>query len=406
MGKGTFFTGQPVFSQLLKLIPASVITRAVERNNSDRYYKQFYTYDHLVSMLYCCFHQCSSLRETTTGLLAHGDRLRHLGLKNTPRRSTLAQANRDRSHLVFEDIFHGLVAYYRRFSPDSRLNKDLERFFIIDSTTFTLFNNVMRGAGVSKLNGKRKGGAKAHVILNAGSDYPEVVCITEAKTSDRNFLKLVELPHNSIVIIDKGYNVYSKYLEWTKQGTRYYTRKNKAAVYTVVQHLPLDSQTKQAGVTKDQIITLGNPVTKSKNPLQKARLVGYKDLQTNKEFEFLTNDLTSEPLHVAAMYKQRWQIEIFFKKLKQNFPLKYFLGDSENAIRIQIWCSLIADLLIKIVLQKVNSTTKKWSFANLSGMLRHHLGTYINLWDFIQNPEKALINYRPPEIQQYQLNLL
>jgi hypothetical protein len=406
MGKSTLFTGQPVFSQLLKLIPSRVVDKAVQVHKSDRYYKQFYTYDHLVSMLYCCFHQCTSLRETTTGLLAHGDRLRHLGLKNTPRRSTLAQANRDRTSAVFEDIFHGLARYYRTFSPDSRLNKELERFFIIDSTTFTLFNTVMRGVGLPNLSGKRKGGAKAHVVLNAVSDYPEVVCITEAKMSDRSFLKLVNLPDNSVVIMDKGYNLYSKYHQWTTQGTRYYTRLNKAAIYKVDKRRTLSKQQKEMGITKDQTIMLGNPQTKYKNPLQRARIVGYRDPHTNKELVFLTNDLECEPNQVAAMYKQRWQIETFFKKLKQNFPLKYFLGDSENAIRIQIWCSLIADLLIKIVLQKANTTNKKWSFSNLSGMLRHHLGTYINLWDFIQNPEKALLNYCPPEVQQYQLKLL
>ena len=163
-----------------------------------------------------------------------------------------------------------------------------------------------------------------------------------------------------------------------------------------MEELALTTDQTELGVLDDLIIKLGNPVTRKKTPLQDARLVRYYDKLSKREFLFVTNDFTSSPYEVAEMYRRRWQIEMFFKRLKQNFPLKCFLGDSENAIRIQIWCSLIGDLLIKVIMNKMHSN-KKWSFANLSGLIRVHLGTYINLWAFLKNPEKAFLNYEPPD---------
>jgi hypothetical protein len=397
MGKSTFFTGQPIFTQILSLVPRSIVKRVSLEHQSDRYCKKFYFYDHLVTMLFSSFHSCTGLREIITGMQAEGDRLKHLGLKNTPRKSTLADSNAKRSHLAFEDLFHSLVANFFKGLPDSRSKNDIRRLFIIDSTTFTLFSNVMKGAGTYGLNGKKKGGAKAHVVLDSFDNSPAFIRITESRKSDKTFLNHINIPSNSSVVLDKGYNQYNTFSGWSRNDIRWYTRLNKAAVYEVMEELPIPKEDIELGVLDDMIIKLGNPATRKKAPLQDARLVHYYDKLSKRTFYFLTNDLVSPPYEIAQMYRRRWQIEMFFKRLKQNFPLKCFLGDNENAIRIQIWCSLMADLLIKVVMDRMHST-KKWSFANLCSLIRLHLGTYINLWAFLKCPEKSLLNYKPPNL--------
>lgn len=396
MNKGTIFTGQPIFTQVLSLIPKSIVKEVCKRHQSDHYSKKFFFHDHLVTMLFSSFHSCSGLREVITGMQAEGERLRHLGLKNTPRKSTLADSNVKRSHKAFEELFHQLVSHFYKSLPDSRSKNDIRRLFIIDSTTFTLFSSVMRGAGTYGLNGKKKGGAKAHVVLDSLTDTPVFIRITEGRMSDKTFLNHLNIPSNSTVVLDKGYNQYNTFSGWSRNDIRWFTRLNNAAVYETMEELPLAEEQIGLGVLDDQIIKLGNPKTRKQTPLQDARLVRYWDKESKREFLFVTNDFTSTPYEVAEMYRRRWQIEMFFKRLKQNFPLKCFLGDSENAIRIQIWCSLISDLLIKVIMDKMQ-TKRKWSFANLSGLIRIHLGTYINLWAFLKNPEKSLLNYKPPD---------
>lgn len=397
MSKGTFFSGQPIFNQIISLIPKSEVQRISQKNQSDRYVKKFFFYDHLITMLFCSFHKCSSIREVITGMQAYGGRLNHIGIENTPRRSTLGDSNGKRDSKAFEDLFHYLVKHFLNISPDSRLKEDIKKIFLIDSTTITLFSNIMKGAGSYGLNGKKKGGAKAHVVLDAEENVPTFIRLTEARMSDKTFLNHVNLPENAVVVMDKGYNMYNVYASWTKRGIKYYTRKNKASVYTVIKEIPVNDENKTRGVLNDQAIILGNPRTQKKAPLQQARLIQFKDPLTLRIFEFLSNDMDSEPIEIAEMYKRRWQIEIFFKRFKQNFPLNYFLGDNENAIKIQIWCSLIADLLIKIIMDRTANKNRKWSFANLCGFIRLHLGTYINMYHFLRNPEKALLKYKPPD---------
>lgn len=404
MSKSTSFSGQPIFNQLLSLIPKHLIRSLSDKHNSDKYCKKFFFYDHLITMLFSSFHSCTSLREVITGMQAYGRKLFHLGLKNTPRKSTFADSNGKRSSIVFEELFHQLANHFYKLSPDSRAKSLLRRMFIIDSTTITLFKSIMRGAGSYSLSGKKKGGVKAHTLLDADRNTPDLVRITEARMSDKDFLKYVNIVPHSIVIIDKAYNFYKIFIEWTKNDIRWYTRLNKAAVYEILEHLPLTEEQLKLGVLNDHIIMLGNPATSKKTPLQKARIVHYKDKTTNKIFQFLSNDFESQAFEIAEMYKKRWQIEMFFKRLKQNFPLNYFLGDNENAIRIQMWCSLIADLLIKVVMDRT-AKYRQWSFANLCGMIRIHLETYLDLFAFLKNPEKELINYEPPPEKYYQTSM-
>lgn len=396
MDKSNFFTGQPVFSQLLNLISRSTVERLSRLHGSNRYCKRFMAYDHLVSMLYAGFFQCTSLRELTTGLQANSTRLGHLGLKTTPRRSTLSDANKRRSADLFADLYHEL--YKQHFSPDSHSKAD--RLFIIDSTTIGLFSEIMRGAGTKKANGRKKGGAKAHMLLDSQHDIPAFVSVTEAREHDLTFLKDLPVAAGTTVVMDKAYINYGQFNRWSNQQTRWVTRLKTDAYIQPVMSIPLQEDSYDQGVRSDEIVILGRPGNQPKTPLAPARLIRYHEPQKDRIFSFITNDITSEPEVIAAIYKRRWQIELLFKRIKQRYALKYFLGDNANAIKIQIWTALLCDLLVRIIQMQVNRIKKRpWSYTNISAMIKHHLMTYIKLIAFLKNPEKALINYSPPSPQ-------
>jgi len=396
--KHSFFTGQPIFSQLLSLIPRSMVGCLSRKHNSDRYCKKFKAYDHLVTMLYQGFFQCLSLRELTTGLQANAERLRHLGMSNTPRRSTLADANKRRDSAFFEELYHDIYKMYFSVLPDSRPVSG--KLYIVDSTTISLFSEIMKGAGTYGSNGRKKGGAKAHVLMDAEHNLPCFVRITEARSSDVLFLKELSIPSGSIIVFDKAYINHTQFLKWDQQNTIWVTRQRIDSSFRIESHNEVNPCSSQGGVLADQIIIMGRPSNGHISPLVKARRVTYKDRASDKEFVFITNDLSSPPLQIADIYKRRWQIELLFKRIKQRYPLRYFLGDNVNAINIQIWCMLICDLLVQIVMKNVNQQRKQaWSYANISSMIKHHLMTYIQLTQFLLNPERALLNYNPTPIK-------
>lgn len=406
MPKSSFFTGQPILSQLLSLVPRTLINQLALKHKANHYYKKFKTYDHLVSMLFCGFHQCTSLRELITGLQANSHRLNHLGLLHTPRRSTLADANKRRPALFFEDLFHALYKFHYGHLPDSRIKGKLEdKLFIIDSTTITLFCDVLKGAGTFGLNGKKKGGLKAHVLTRAKDQVPCFVRLGASAQSDRIFMPMIELPRGSVICMDKAYVNYKVMRTWTENDITWVTLFTPTLKYEILEEKTISQYQEKMGVTSDAVILLGNPKTKSRNPLQKARLVRYYDEAEQREFIFLSNNLQYSPLTIADIYKQRWGIETLFKRVKQNFQFHNFLGDNENAIKIQMWCTLIADLLINIVKDRVDKLRKsKWAFSNIAGLIRQHLTTYIDLIKFLTNPERAIVNYSQ-EANEYQMYL-
>jgi hypothetical protein len=383
MSKGTFFIGQPIFNQVLFYVPRHLITQLAREHKSDYYCKRFTTFEHLVTMLYCVFNNCNSLREVSTGLLAWEQRIGHLGMKHFPRRSTISDANTRRSDAVFESIYLKLFARYAHFLSDSQPKSKASRMYIFDSTTITLFNEILQGTGLpKKMTGRRKGGIKVHSLIRSDQDVPCMIRFSAAKANDTQYLKQIRVPKGSVLLFDKGYPDYRTYARFTKEGVTWITRLRNRAAYQVIEDRELLQSYAEQGVLSDTEILLGS-ATKLR-----ARLVTYKDPLTNKTFQFLTNNFRLSPLTIADYYRQRWQIETLFKRLKKNYPLKYFLGDSENAIKIQIWSVLIADLLLKVIKKKAGS---RMSFSNLASMIRLHLMTYMDLEAFLRAPEKELI---------------
>lgn len=387
MGKGSFFTGQPIFSQLLQYIPSTLIRDVVTRLDGDRYYKRFKSRDHLVTMLYAMFNKCSCLREVTTGLLAAENKIMHLGLSSHPRRSTISDANSKRSPEIFEQIYYGLAQMYQSFLSDSRPKSRDNRVYLIDSTTISLFKEILKAAGRPKNDGRHKGGMKVHTMLHAASDTPVMIHFTASAKNDSTFLKRVRLPQGSIVVFDKGYRKHSDYNRLADEKITWVTRKRDNSVYRVTEIRQVEGSQRLQGVLSDEFIQLGHTINKHSTHVQ-ARLVTYLDLASGQVFAFLTNNRELEPKVIANYYQQRWQIEIFFKRIKQNFPLQYFLGDNENAIQIQVWCALIADLLLRVVQKKTRS---RMAFSNIIGLVRLHLMTYTQLTTFLKSPEKTLL---------------
>lgn len=383
MSKSTFFTGQPVFNQVLNLIDRNSVKTLARAGQHDRYYRYFDTYTHLITMLYCVFNKCTSSREVVSGMQACSNKLQHTGIRKAPGRSTLCDANMKRSSLVFEQLYQQLYRRYRQFLPDSR-QQFSSKLFIADSSTITLFQQILKAPSPGKLNGKRKGGIKVHTLMDSSDDVAVQISFTAASANDMTFLKEINLEAGSFIVFDKGYVDYNQYQRLNSEGVFFVTRQKKDASYIITGSNVLSPEDMDAGVMADRMIILGTRTHRKKVKLN-SRQITFFDKEKNRTFEFLTNNFTLSALQIADLYKKRWQVEILFKRIKQNFPLKYFLGDNENAIKIQIWCAFIADLLIKLVQAQLK---RKWAFSNLRSIIRLHLMSYIHLFDFLNNPEK------------------
>jgi len=387
MGKSTYFSSKSVFGQLISLIDDSMIRREVKKCDSDRYTKRFTTKDHLISMLFCSFSKCTSLREISGAMLGLSGKTESFQLNHIPKRSTLSDANRRRDVLVFENIYHQLLKQYGNFLSDSRIKNVIKKQVkIFDSSTVSLFKNIMECVGRNPKNGKRKGGIKVHTVVNADEIVPSMVWFSEAKTHDHKFLEKLKCDENTIYVFDKGYIDYKAFEYFTIQKTGFVTRIKDNASYRKIENLDIQEHIHN-GVLQDEIIEIEVKKEKETSPL-KLRKVTFYDRVNKREFEFLTNLFDLRADMIAALYKIRWQIEILFKQLKQNFPLKYFLGDNENAIKIQIYCVLIVNLLMAVIQKKLK---RRWAFSNLVSFVKIHLFNYINLMRFLENPEKDWI---------------
>lgn len=388
MGEVKKFSGQPVLSQILDVIPNSLIHAANRKHKANRYYKRLPLRVHLVTLLYGVFSYCNGLRELCEGMLACEGKLSHLGLDKAPARSTISDANNKRSYQVFETIYYGLLKQYHSFISDSRLKGlSIRNLKIIDSTTISLFSDMLQGVGRNRLDGSRKkGGIKVHAMMDAFSGVTEFLRITAAREHDRKFLYHLKLPADSWLVFDKAYNTYHHFAKWTTQKIWFVSRMKDNAVFHVTKVLVDKTRKKQAiGVIKEQYITVGIKTNGTARGRLKLRRVTYKSRE-GKIFMYITNDFTLPASKIATIYKNRWMIELLFKQIKQNFPLRYFWGESDNAIKMQVYCVLIAQLLMVVTRKK--AATKK-SFANMITVIRLHLMSYVELLEFIKDTYKA-----------------
>jgi len=428
MGKDTQknLVGQPILKQIINIIPRDKFNELVINCKSDRYYKTFFSWEQLVTMLFGIFSRCDSMGEVCDGMRALAGKLNYLGMDSSPAKSTAGDGLRDRDEELFRLFYFALVAHFSPFLSVSRKKKyrkegvSFEEFYAFDSSTITLFSDIMKGVGRNpKDDGKKKGGLKVHMLTDIHADAPQFVKISEAKMHDKMFLQYLKLPAGSMIVFDKAYNYYWQFAKWTAAGVNFVCRLKDNAKYEV-QGNPLfekDLGKDEFGVYKVEHIHISYSETveiqvegkkKIKKSKQKKtlclRLVFYKDDQGRK-YKFITNNWVITDEEVALIYKCRWSIETTFKKLKQNFQLTYFYSDTENGIKTQVWCTLIAYLLL-LVIQTISESQK--ALSTIAALLRMHLISHLDLiWVVTEGrrayPKGARMRNKSPTTAQLSL---
>lgn len=396
MGKDTEirFVGQPIFKQIIGLINAVNIQGLILKHDSDRYYKAFKSRMHLVTILFGILSRCDSMTEICEGLRALGGKLNHLGFEKAPAKSTACDGLRNRPSGFFEDVYFSLVKKYQSFLSDSRTyGLTFKEVLLIDSTTIRLFSDILKGVGRNPIgDGKKKGGLKVHMLIDAVQSVGRFIKITAAKVHDQNFLKSLELISHSMIVFDRAYNYYQQFALWTEKQVYFVTRMKKNAVFTIIEVKRNHYRKKgQAKVLSDEVIELEyNPEDENgKKNMRitktiRLRRVRYQDEQ-NRYYEFLTNNFEIEAEEVAFLYKKRWGIELLFKKMKQNFQLHYFYGENVNAIYTQVWCTLIAQLLLTVV-QKISNAKK--AFSVVAALVRIHLISMLDVYELLKSSKR------------------
>jgi len=367
-----------IFSQILKWIPRTEFDRAVRKHEAEKHAKGLTSWSQFIALLFCQLGGARSLREIVGGLAASEGKLRHLGVHLPPTRSTLAYANQHRPWQVYKELFDALV---RQCHGEAALRKRKFRFkqplLSLDSTTIPLCLSVFDWA----LYRKQKGAAKVHVVLDNATLLPQFAVITNGKTADITAARRMSFAAGALVVFDRGYEDHAWWRKLSAGGVRFVSRLKDSTHYAIVEQRPVSG----LQVIRDEVIVLASE--KDADKAQRLRRVEVWVEDKQDTLAFITNDLKLAASTIAAIYKDRWQIELFFKALKQSLRIKAFIGTSENAVQTQIWTALIAILLVRFLQLR---STWNWGLSNLAALLRQQLFVYRDLWGWLNEP------FRPP----------
>lgn len=378
-----------MYGQLVKSLDREKIVAISRKYGGERYVKSFDGFTHLLTMLYAVIMRFDSLREIEMAMTTEVRKLHHLGIDTVPRRSTLSDANARRPEKFFEEVYRDLYAAKKdQLCSDSRRGGGeewIKRLRIIDSTTVSLFSNaIFKGVGRHPKTGKKKGGIKVHANIYANAGVPCDVKFTSAATNDSFMLSPSHFAHNEIVAMDRAYINYAKFEELTDRGVVYVTKMKKNLVYDTL----VDCMEQNAdGLMefREQVVAFRRGGIN-----HVARIITYVDIKKSRKpklVSLLTNDFDMSLQTIVDIYRRRWQIESLFKQVKQNFPLRYFYGESANAIKIQIWVTLFANLLLSLL---QSSVKRPWSFSGLATTVRLLMMCYINIGTFFDQPDADL----------------
>ncbi len=364
-----------IFGQILKLFPRFQFEALVKETGASRNAKGFSCWDQFVAMLFCQLGQAHSLREICGGLATSLGKMIHLGLRKAPSRSTLAYANEHRPWQLYEKLFYHILGLCKHQFAGKHKFRFKNKLLSFDATTIELCLSIFDWAKFRRT----KGAIKLHLLLDHAGYLPQFVNITTGKVHEVNILKTLSFDPGTIVVFDRGLVDYQHWGNWTKDGIYFVTRVKNNADYEVVKS---NQVPKNKNILTDQLIKLKGFYSKQKCPYY-LRLVEIWNPEKEETLTFVTNNLKLAAATIAAIYKDRWQIELFFKAIKQNLRIKTFVGTSFNAVMIQIWTALIAILILKYL--KARSKIN-WSLSNLVAMLRMNLLTYKDLWEWINQP--------------------
>ena len=378
-----------IFSQLLQLFPRLEFQQLVAMTKAERHVKGFSCWSQFVSMLFCQLGRAHSLREISGGLRSCEGKLRHLGI-TAPSHSTLAYANEHRPWELYQQLF---LRLFDRCRVQVQIGKKKFRFknrlIGMDSSVIDLCLEMFDWAHFRRT----KGAIKLHLLLDHDGYLPCFAVITEGSVSDVKVARQFQFDPGTIVVDDRAYNEYDLFGRWTAQGVYFVTRMKENCVYEVVGEREVP---KNRNILKDEWIELRGLRAMERCPYPLRRIEVF-DPDTGKILVFLTNHLHLGSTTISAIYKDRWQIEIFFKALKQNLKIKTFVGTRANAVKIQIWTALIAMLILRFLQLR---SQFNWSLSNLVALLRMNLFTHRDLWAWLNKPfEIPPIPYEPQQLR-------
>lgn len=363
-----------MFSQILKLFSRIEFERLVRETHAERHARGFSSWGQFVAMLFCQLGRAHSLREICHGLSTCEGKLSHLGIV-APKRSSLAYANAHRPWDLYQQVFFMLLERCRAAGPFGKKFRFKNKLVSLDSTVIDLCVSLFDWAKFRQT----KGAIKLHLVLDHDGYLPSFGVITEGKVHDVNVAKTLRFEPGTVVVDDRGYNDYALFARWTEQGVYFVTRMKDNAIFEVIEEHPLPQH---RNILKDQTIRLTGGSAQEKCP-HRLRRVEIWDPEQNRALVFLTNHFGFGASTVAAIYKDRWQVELFFKALKQNLKIKTFVGTSANAVKTQVWAALIAMLILRYLQLKSKFA---WSLSNLVALLRMNLFTYRDLWAWLNEP--------------------
>ena len=363
-----------MFSQLLKLFPRTEFQALVKRTYAERHARGFTCWGQFVAMLFCQLGHAHSLREICGGLRSSEGKLQHLGI-TAPARSTLAYANEHRPWQLYRAVFEALLARCQPLGRGRRKFRFKNKLVSLDSTVIDLCATLFDWAKFRRT----KGAVKLHCLLDHDGYLPSVVVITEGKRHDVRVARTLRFDPGTVVVMDRGYVDYAWFGQLTAQDVFFVTRMKDNAAFRVVE---VREVPERSAVLRDDVIELTGVDAATKCPFR-LRRVEVDDPDKGSTLVFLTNHLTFGATTIAAVYKERWQVELFFKALKQNLKIKTFVGTSANALKVQVWTALIAILLLKYLQLR---SRFGWSLANLIALLRMNLFTHRDLWAWLDQP--------------------
>jgi len=364
-----------MFSQILQLFPRSDFQLLVKETRAERHSRGFSCWGQFVAMLFCQLGRAHSLREICHGLSTCEGKLSHLGIEQAPKRSSLAYANEHRCWELYQRLFFLLLERCRQAGPFPKKFRFKNKLVSLDSTVIDLCVSLFDWAKFRRT----KGAIKLHLVLDHDGYLPCFCVMTEGKVHDVKVAHNLTFEPGTVVVDDRGYNDYRLFAQWIEQDVYFVTRMKDNALYRVIENRPVPQN---RSVLKDQIILLSGNGSWEKCPYP-LRRVEVWDAQKEEILVFLTNHYDFGATTISALYKERWQIELFFKALKQNLKIKTFVGTSPNAVKIQVWTALIAILILRYLKLKSKFS---WSLSNLVALLRMNLFTYRDLWAWLDQP--------------------
>jgi hypothetical protein len=367
-----------IFSQILQFIPRLSFEAKVQEHKAERHARGFSSWTQLIAMLFGQLGHAQSLREITGGLAACEGKLRHLGVSEPPRRSTLAYANEHRPWELYRSVFYDLLEHCQREAAGhKRKLRFKHKLLSIDSTTIGLSLSMFDWAQYKR----SKGAVKLHLVLDHDGYLPHYAVISDGKEADISAAKKMSFAPGTMLVFDRGYADYDWWRSLTQQKVFFVTRLKDKADYAVMEkrEVPDNGQ-----VRKDEVICLMKLAAEGQECFLRRIEVWVEEKQ--ETMVFVTNNLKLAASTIAAIYKERWQIELFFKALKQSLKVKTFVGTSENALQTQIWTALITMLLVKYLQLR---STFAWSLSNLVALLRQQLFVYRDLMSWLNDPFQA-----------------